>query len=326
MNNFNFGEVLTRAWQIVWKNRVLWIFGILASCGRGGSNFNSGSSGQGDGGFGTPPDLPPQVMEIFQWIEQNLTTFIVIIITLTCIIWIVTIFLSTIGKIGLIRGTTQIDGGAESLIFGQLFSESTPYFWRIFGLGLIASIPFLVLVVAAIVAGLAFLIPLSVSSGSDTPPILGLGLIPLVIGCVCLLIPLSIIINLVVRQAENAIVLEEMSVLPSISRGWEVFRNNLGPIILMAIILAVIGFAVGFIIAIPIFLAVVPAIIAFAAGEAQNWMPLALAGVCICLYIPISLLLNGIAIAFTESAWTLTYLRFTKPPVGEPVVLPEANE
>lgn len=114
--------------------------------------------------------------------------------------------------------------------------------------------------------------------------------------------------------------------MPAISRGWEVFRNNLGPIIIMAIILAVIGFVVGFVIAIPILIVVVPAFIAFMAGEAQNWTPLALAGVCICLYIPISLLLNGIAIAFTESAWTLTYMRLTKPQVMEPVVLPEANE
>ena len=326
MNNFNFGEVLTRAWQIVWKHRVLWVFGILASCGRGGSSFNSNTGGGGDGGFGTPPDLPPQIQELLRAIEQNLATFVVAIIALACIIWIVTIFLSTIGKIGLIRGTDQIDSGTESLIFGQLFSESTPYFWRIFGLGLIASIPFLILIAAAIAAGLAFLIPLSVSSGSDTPPILGLGLIPLVVGCICLLIPLSIVINLIVRQAENAIVLEEMSVLPSISRGWEVFRNNLGPIILMAIILAVISFAVGFILAIPIFIIAIPAAIAFAAGEAQNWTPLALAGVCICLYIPISLLINGVVIAFTESAWTLTYLRLTKPQVSGPVVLPEANE
>ena len=68
--NFNFGEILTRAWQIVWKNRVLWIFGILASCGRGGSSFNSSSSSQGDGGFDTPPDLPPQIQELFQTIEK----------------------------------------------------------------------------------------------------------------------------------------------------------------------------------------------------------------------------------------------------------------
>ena len=33
--NFNFGEVLTRAWQITWKYKVLWIFGILAGCSEG---------------------------------------------------------------------------------------------------------------------------------------------------------------------------------------------------------------------------------------------------------------------------------------------------
>ena len=43
MNNFNFGEVLTRAWQNIWKHKVLWIFGILASCARG----SGGSSGGG---------------------------------------------------------------------------------------------------------------------------------------------------------------------------------------------------------------------------------------------------------------------------------------
>jgi len=55
--NFNFGEVLTRAWQIIWKHKVLWIFGFLAGCGQSGSsvrgNFGSGSRGSGgNGGFG----------------------------------------------------------------------------------------------------------------------------------------------------------------------------------------------------------------------------------------------------------------------------------
>ncbi len=46
--NFNFGEVLTRAWQIIWKNKILWIFGILASCARG----NAGGAGGGGGNSG----------------------------------------------------------------------------------------------------------------------------------------------------------------------------------------------------------------------------------------------------------------------------------
>ena len=49
--SFNFGEVLTRAWQIIWKHRVLWIFGILASCGRGGGGGNGGGDDEADGGI-----------------------------------------------------------------------------------------------------------------------------------------------------------------------------------------------------------------------------------------------------------------------------------
>jgi hypothetical protein len=265
--NFNFGEVLTRAWQIAWKHRVLWIFGILASCGRGGSNFNSSSNFQGGGGPGNPPDLPPQFMEFFQWIEQNLTAFVVGIIALACIIWIVTIFLSTIGKIGLIRGTAQIDGGAEGLIFGQLFSESTPYFWRLLGLSLILTLPFFIF--AIIIAAFA-IFGIAASQGSDMPGLGFFATFPLLIGCICLLIPVMLVLGVIFRQAENAIVLEEMSVMSALSRGWEVFRNNLGPIIIMAVILAVISFAVGFVIAIPVFVILVPAFIAFMAGEAQN--------------------------------------------------------
>ena len=39
----DFGEVLTKAWKIIWKFKVLWIFGILSSCGQGSGN--SGNPG-----------------------------------------------------------------------------------------------------------------------------------------------------------------------------------------------------------------------------------------------------------------------------------------
>ena len=103
--DFNFGEILSRAWQIVWKHKVLWVFGILAGCGRGGSGFNSGGNSGGDGGFGTAVDLPPQLERFLNLLVENATTAISITIALICIIWIVAIFASTIGRVGLIRGT-----------------------------------------------------------------------------------------------------------------------------------------------------------------------------------------------------------------------------
>lgn len=323
--NFNFGEVLTRAWQIIWKHKILWVFGILASCGRSsGSGGNGGGSNSGyDVSSGQSPDLPPQVLRWFQTIEQNLTTIILVLVALFCIIWIVTIFLSTIGKTGLIRGTLQAENGAEKLVFGELFSGSIPYFWRMFGLSVILGLPVLLLVIILFV--LLFTgITAAAGGGEDAIALSVFGFMPVMIGCLCLLVPVMFVLGMIFRQAENAVVLEELAVMPAITRGWEVFKNNLVTIIVMAIILAVIGFVVGLILAIPIIVIVFPAAIAFAVGEGQNTTPLILMGVCICLFIPIAWLVQGIITSYTESAWTLTYMRLTKPQDAAPAVV-EAN-
>jgi len=317
--NFNFGEVLTRAWQIIWKHKVLWIFGILAGCGRGSFRFNS----SGRGVNGGPGQLPPEVLRILQTIQENLTAFIVAGCILLLLIWAVTIFLGTIGRIGLIRGTYNVEAGAESLIFGQLFSESMPYFWRMLGVSLIVAVPFL-FVLAALIAGfIAFAI--SANNGSDAGAVGLLGMVPLFIGCICLLIPVMFVIGMIIRQAENAIVLENLGVFPSLRRGWDVFRANLGPIILMAIILAVLALVVGLVIAIPVFIIVFPSVIAYAAGEGKNWTPLLLMTIGLCIYTPILLVLSGIMNAYLESAWTLTYLRLTATPQDHAPAVLEAN-
>jgi hypothetical protein len=114
----------------------------------------------------------------------------------------------------------------------QLFSESMPYFWRMFGLSLILALPVLVLVVVLAAGALAFIIPMS-QNGGNGPAMGALAILPVMIGCFCLLIPIMFVLNMIFGQAQRAIVLEEMSIMPAISRGWDVFRNNLGPIILM---------------------------------------------------------------------------------------------
>ncbi len=319
--NFNFGEVLTRAWQIIWKHKVLWIFGILASCGRGGGGNSGGGNSGYDVSSGQQPDLPPEALRWLQTIEENLTTILVVMVALVCVFWIVTIFLSTIGKTGLIRGTAQVDGGAESLVFGELFSGSVPYFWRMFGLSLILGLPvFLIAMAIAVV----FVGGLIASGGNESGTLAVLSLIPVMIGCFCLLFPIMLVLGVIFRQAENAVVLEDMGVIPAITRGWEVFKANLGPVILMAIILGVIGFVSGFVIAIPFFIIVFPAMLAYFAGGGDSNAPLILMGVCTCLFIPVALALQGIIVSYTESAWTLTYLRLTKPQGNEPVPA-EAN-
>lgn len=303
--DFNFSEVLTRAWQIIWKHKVLWIFGIFAGCGQGGG---SGGGGGGSGNTFSGGDQPfsefGRMLDRFgDWIAENpwiIALFVLLVIAFV----ILAIFLGTIGRIGLIRGTYQAEQGAENLVFGELFSGSLPYFWRVFGLSFLVGLAFLVLMLPLIAFGM-----LTAGIGFAC-------LLPLI----CLLIPLGMVVNVIIEQANAAMVLDDLGIGEGFRRGWEILRSNLGPVLIMAIILGVLAFVVGLVIALPIILAVFPLGFGLASGETgMLWV----AAICCAIYFPILLLLNGILLSFTQSSWTLTYLRLTRPQEAAPVILEE---
>jgi hypothetical protein len=313
---FNFGEVLTRAWQITWKYKVLWIFGILAGCTNGGGG---GGGGGGNTGYSTGPsdfDVPPEIRrfvlwmeEFVAWVEDNPWIFIIIGLAFLLLI-VISIFLGTIGKIGLIKGSYQADMGAERLVLGELFSASMPYFWRVFGLSFLIGLAFFLLFVPVILLGVI------------TFGVALLCLLPLI----CLLVPVGFAVGIIIEQANRAIVLEDLSLLDGLRRSWEISRANVWPLIVMGLILFGITLVLGIVIALPIFIVVFPTIFAFAMGEGQSFSPLYIALACICLYAPVSWVLNGILTTFTQSAWTLTYLRLTqKPEISETPVFAESN-
>jgi len=58
----DFGEILSRAWNIIWEHKVLWIFGVLVSCGRSnGGCSGGGGSNTGYQYSGGDIDIPPEV-------------------------------------------------------------------------------------------------------------------------------------------------------------------------------------------------------------------------------------------------------------------------
>lgn len=305
--NFNFGEVLTRAWQIIWKHKVLWVFGIFAGCARGGNG--GGSGGGGGGGTGTGDQPFPQLQQFFDqlslWIEENPWIIAVLIILVLALV-LISIFLGTIGRVGLIRGTYQAELGTDRLVFGELFSGSMPYFWRVFGLSL------LIFLIAFVV-----FIPLALF-GVLTAGIGFLCVIPLI----CILIPALWLLSVVIEQANAAIVIDNLGIGDGLRKGWEVVRTNIGPIILLTLILFIGSGIIGFIIAIPIIAAVLPLIFGAASN---NTNPMWITLICCAAYFPVLLLLSGILNAYVQSVWTLTYMRLTAKPQDNPPVVLEAN-
>jgi hypothetical protein len=306
----DFGEVLGNAWKIIWKHKILWIFGIFAGCARGG-----GGGGGGSGARVRPPgNLPgqnpfPQFEQFFtnfgEWIGSHgwvVVLFVVVVLLLIAL----TIFLGIMGRIGLIRGTFKADGGAERLGFGELWKESLPFFWRIFLLSLLLFLAVLILVLPFIILGVVF--------GTLTAGVGLLCLIPLV----CILIPLSFVAGIVIQQSEVAMVIEDLGISQGVQRGWNVVKQNVGPVLIIWLILFIIAVVVGIVIAIPVLIVVFPAVIAMISSGAHpnpnfSVTPLLIAGLCLAAYFPFLLVFNGILTAYLQSAWTLTYLRLTRP-------------
>ncbi len=308
----DYGGVLSRAWQIVWKHKVLWIFGILAGCGASGNAGRFSSSYRAN-------DVPPGVEDFFLQFERipdwQIAALIGGLILVVLVLVVLAIFLTTVGKIGVIQGTQKADQGASRMRFGELFSGSLPFFWRVFLLNLLFGLAF---------AALVFMLVIIFTFGAILT--LGIALICM-IPLICLLVPVFWLLFLVLEQANIAIVVDNLGIMDGLRRGWQVFRDNLGAIIVMALILGIgVSLIGGLLISAPLFLIAIPAMSAVMLGsEYAIWGGLLVAGLCFLAYLPFWLVLNGILTAYVESSWTLTYMRLTRRPTAlELVAEPES--
>ena len=322
----DFGEILGKAGKIIWKNKVLWIFGILAGCGAsggsGGGGGNSGyrMNGSSSSNFNNPfGNMFPRAQE-FGWQVQNffdnlqggtLALIIVGLVLFSLLISALVLVLSSIGKAGLIHGTVLADQSgelAEKLNFKQVWSGSKPYIWRIVLLTLL-------LAVAAIVLTLILVLPVVLVSVLT----LGIGLL-CILPLICIMIPVFWMVGVIIEQATVAIVVEDLGVFDSIKRAWQVVvQQNLGGYIVLALILGIGGAIVGFLIGLPLLLILVPVAIAlFVSNQAVMTGGLIAGIVLFVIYIPIAILLSGILQAYLGSAWTLAFRQATRRP-PEPV-------
>jgi hypothetical protein len=310
----DYGYVIKRAWQIIWKFKVLWIFGILASCGQtsgtGGSNSGFSFSSQ-DTQFNL------QVQHFFnQLTPATITLLIALAIIFSLAVVVIVILLGTIGRIGLIRGTTKAEQGAERLTFGELWRDGLAYFWRVFGLNLLIGISIFLVAMFMIFTGILLTV--------GTLGLFVLCLLPLL----CVMIPLVWAVYVVVEQANVALVVENIGIFEAIKRGWQVVWRNIGSMIVMSLILILgVSLVGGLIIGLPLIVIAAPAIAGFAygtTGAIRNG--LIVSGIFFVIYLPVLLLLSGILRAYTTSAWTLTYLRLTRKPAQNLLEVPLVPE
>jgi len=298
----DFGYVLKRAWQIIWKFKVLWIFGILASCGQA-----SGSGGSNSGyRFSIQENnVSPQIERFFSQLNPGIIWMLIVIgIIIVLALVVLAILLGTVGRVGLIRGTMKAEQGAERLTFGELWRDGLTYFWRVFGLNLLIGVTvFLIILALGIIA-----------------VVLTIGTLGLFILCllpiICLLVPVMWAVSVIIEQANVALVVENLSITEAIKRGWKVVWENIGTMIVMSLILILgVGIIGGIIIGLPLLIVAAPAVVGVTTGTTEAIRNgLIVSGLLFIVYLPFLLVLSGILRAYTSSAWTLTYLRVTNKP------------
>ncbi|MCK6569335.1 MAG: hypothetical protein DCC59_12795 [Chloroflexi bacterium] len=291
------GKTLTRAWQIVWNHKVLWIFGVFA----GFANSN-GSGGNGSSSEDAPGKYPGGAERFVEQARQFWEQYMLIIIA-TCVALALLSFafyaLGMMGRIGILKGVYKIESGASSPIFAELWSESMPYFWRFFGMNFLVGLAFLLIFIPFVVAGL-------LTNG------IGFAcLIPFI----CLLIPAAWAVSIILEQAQAAIVAEDLPMMDGFRRGWEIVKTVIGGMIVLSLVLGIGGGIIGFIIALPVIAAVLPAVFGMTGYRFGDAIPPAayISIACCALYAPVLIFLNGVLTAYMKTSWAPSYLQLTQP-------------
>ena len=338
--------VVKRAWEITWRYRALWIFGIIlalttASAGSGGGG------GQGSGswnGFQYNVDeiedfsgLREELRRDFgQGIEELVEAFertpeVIagpIAITAICLAC-VAVILSVVGAIArwvaeaaliLMVDAYEETGDKRTVRQGFRMGWSRTA-WRLFLINLLIKVPLMLALILvfllALSPGLLWLTKNVAVGVVGTVAAVGLFFLAVFVAII-----VGIVLPLLMRFFRRACALEELGVIDSIRSGYLTVKNNLKDIAIMWLIMLGLGVA-WLIVMIPIMILVAVAALAIAAvpalgvswlaglawGVAAQWIAGIVAGILIfALIIAVpGLFLSGLVEVFKSSVWTLTY-------------------
>lgn len=301
----DFGRVLSRAWQITWRYKALWVLGFLAALGSGGgggsSNINfSGDAGEWAGHQGM--QIPPEMVGVMVGVG-----------CLALIVGIALWVLSLIGRGGLIAGVEQVEQ-EENMTLGQAWRAGVSRFWTLFGLSVLASLPILLLVLVGVVAAVAMIVggvglEEAFDSGAPAWIMVRLSIVCLG-GLCCVAVPVGIVLEQIRVYGERAAMLEGLGWIDAFKRGWEVLKANLGTTIILWLIFLVIGMILFGLIFGAMLGVSLPLVGIFSQVDPGAWIliPICFGGI---LALIISALVGAIVQTFTSATWTLAYREMT---------------
>ena len=306
----NYMETLKRGWQVTWNNKWLWLLGFLAALGSGGG-FGSSANTSMDSSTVTPGTTPNIEPGMIAAIIGGAALVFCIAFVVGILLWLV----SLASKGGLITSVAELDRGQPSS-FGRAFRQGWRKLLPLVGMTLLL---FSVLIILAIILGMGFAgtiaaaLGAGASGGSDALASI-LGTAGFVFLCLlCLLIPLSLVLNLIYPFAYRGIMLRDLRVMDSIRHGWRVLRENLGEILLLGLIFFVINLIISAIAALIIGLVGISSgmFAVLTSGGEMSTAQIVAAGVGMLAAFVIFAIISAIVTAWRSATFTLAYEQWT---------------
>jgi hypothetical protein len=293
----DFTEVLGQTWKIGWNHKVLWILQMLPGL------FS----------IVIMPFIllanPGFIMMLPEPWDQyaNEPWLIMVFIFLTFFFTVPIMFVGVLVQAATTYGVLKVEKGALKLTLRELFTESWPYFWRVFGLYFIFG-------------GAWFLLLFSFMALNAVGSFLTFGLSTLCFMPLFLLIfPVALAGYSILELAQAAIIQEDMPTMEAISHGWRLFRENTFNVILLMVILY---FAFSILSSVVVFPLMFPMMLLPMGFESQGSfdkiMPVFLLVLFPLMFVLMSVV-QGILMTFFQSAWAVAYLRLNRniePQVG----------
>jgi hypothetical protein len=347
-------KVLNRSWHILWKYRMLWVFGffLALAAGGGGSNSSFNWTQNADRGPGqwdwNPKSWGPVLGQSGDALVNLLITCGVILLVVILIWSVVTTFLKYISETAAIRGVNDYEDTGIKAGFKQLWKTGwSKTSWRLFLINLLLSLPFLVMLILLGLLGLW--VYFAVTGGGEAFKIFSIiTAVGLTLLLILFFVLLGIAISMVGIFAFRYCVLEGSGVIDSIKQGYAMIRRHLKQVFFMWLVMIGIGiawFVAVILLLLPLFIAmlvmVLPAVLVggipglITAGFAALfqmpspwfWIVGGLVALPIfgLVFAAPSLLVGGWQQIFYSSVWTETYRELKALEVVKPAPAPQVK-
>lgn len=296
----NIGEVLSRAAQITWKYKILWLAGFIIALI---SLLSLPISLLFNDPFSFTSNSPAEIRERLG--PVLLTNGLILLVSM------VSIPVTVLGMSIPSLATRRLEMGDDEPAFVELLRDSFPYFWRVLGI-------FLLVWVGMFGVAFVFLACISV-----------LSVVTLGFGALCafplfiLFIPVAILVYALIELGMSAVLVDNLSALHALRRAWDLVKQNLGAVAVLSILIYLGSMVISMILSIPMMIPMFglftnmgmqpdPQVFENMFRNMTLWM---------LAFSPLYAILQGVLLTFMQSVWTLAYMRLVKPQDNIPALV-----